>query len=80
MSGDNTQIIHIGERIKQWREDMGWSQWALAQSSGVKRASISTYERGDYYPSAQSLIRLAIAFNTTVDELIAGTDMEDGYW
>lgn len=42
----------------------------LAQLSGVDDASIRTYERGECFPSAESLERLAIALGVTPEHLL----------
>ncbi|MCP5412591.1 MAG: helix-turn-helix transcriptional regulator [Alphaproteobacteria bacterium] len=60
----------LAQRLKLEREARGWSQAALAERSGVAKASISKIERGEMSPSAGLLVRLAAAFDLTLAALL----------
>lgn len=59
--------IHI--RIKQLRQEKGWSQANLAERVGIRQKQISTYETGVNHPSTDILIRLAEVFDVSLDYL-----------
>ena len=60
----------IGERIKVLRKENGWSQGELAEKIGADGRQISRYENGHITPSAEALVRLAQAFDVSVDYLL----------
>jgi Predicted transcriptional regulators len=62
--------MNIGNKIKELREERGWSQEQLARKSGLTRGYISVLElRGTTDPRARVLLKLAEAFNISLDEL-----------
>ena len=68
--------VTIGERVKQLRSEHKWSQYTLADNSGVNRQIIHLIESGrvkkvDY----DNVRRLAEAFNVDPDWLV-GTPHE----
>ncbi len=50
------------------------TQKDLARAVGVSRQTIVAIEKGQYSPSLELAFRLAMAFNTTVDELFHATE------
>ena len=60
----------IGQKIRNIREAYGWKQEVLAEKSGLTRASIGNYERGDRIPPADAAKRIADALNTSIDRLV----------
>lgn len=56
--------------IKKIREAKGLRQYELAARVGVKQASVSAWESGQAYPSAENLLKLADILHCTVDELL----------
>lgn len=60
----------LGERIKQVRNFLGYTQQDLADLTGISRISISNYERNSRVPDSNSLKEIAIALNTTTDYLL----------
>lgn len=60
----------MGNKIKEKREEMGMSQSELAQKSGVSRVTISGLENGlERNTTSQTLLRIAGALNTTIDQI-----------
>jgi transcriptional regulator with XRE-family HTH domain len=58
-----------GENLKNNRDlrlELGWSQWQLADASGVERTRISHIENGHIHPKAeeQAAIRRALLEET----------------
>lgn len=60
----------LGERIKQLRKEAGWSQGELADKIGTDARQISRYENDRITPSLDVGVRLAEAFNTSLDHLV----------
>ena len=60
----------LAARIRELRKEAGWSQAELADKINVDPARVSRYEAGRMAPSADALIRLAEAFNTSLDYLL----------
>lgn len=63
-------MLNIGERITQLRKQHQLSQDELAKKISVSRTIIGNYERGTNTPSIEVLLKLAKAFNVSVDYLI----------
>lgn len=62
--------MNIGERITQLDKARGWSQDELAGQISSSRAMIGKYERGDNLPSFEVIVKLARAFEVSVDYLV----------
>ena len=63
-------MITIGERITQLRKAKNWSQDELAKEIDSSRVMIGKYERGDNSPSIEVIVKLAKAFDVSVDYLL----------
>lgn len=59
----------LGQRLRALRDERGWTLDALAQRSGVGRATISLIERGESSPTAVVLDRLATALGVALAAL-----------
>jgi transcriptional regulator with XRE-family HTH domain len=57
----------LGDRIKQLRQQRGWSQAQLSKKLNVHQKQISGYERDIHSPSIELLIRMAELFNVSLD-------------
>lgn len=55
--------------VRDRREKAGLSQAELGQRLGVSRQTVSSIEHGRYDPSLPLAIRIAVLFNTTVEEV-----------
>lgn len=69
---DNGSILSkdFPEKLKKLRKNRGWSQGQLAQKIGADLQRISKYERGVMWPTMELMVRIAKAFEVTVDYLI----------
>ena len=65
---------NFAKRIKELRCEQGMTQDALGEIIGVKRDSISVYERGLNYPEVRNLMILADYFGVSTDYLLGRTD------
>jgi putative transcriptional regulator len=56
-------------RVREWREQVGWSQGELARRLGVSRQTVNAVETDRYDPSLPLALRLAKLFGQQVDQL-----------
>lgn len=61
----------FGKRLKQLRKKAGWSQQKLAEEAGLSYNVITKIEQGAAKnPNIQTMVKLAVAFQVSIDELI----------
>jgi len=59
------------KKLKQLRKKAGWSQQKLAEKAGLSYNVITKIEQGAAKnPNIQTMIKLANAFQVTLDDLI----------
>ncbi|MFE7743402.1 multiprotein-bridging factor 1 family protein [Nocardia sp. NPDC057455] len=51
----------LGKKVREAREQRGWTQTELARRAGMKQHAISRFEAGDSVPTLQTLDRIAAA-------------------
>ena len=56
-------------KIKEFREEMEYTQTQLAEKIGNLQRNVSNWENGVNEPDCETIIKLADAFNVSVDEL-----------
>ena len=66
----------LAARLAALRAEQGWSLDALAERSGISRATLSRLERGETSPTASLLGRLCTAYGRTMSRLLAETEGE----
>lgn len=64
--------MELSKRIKELRNEKGWSQEVLAEHAFVSRQTISNWETEKSYPDVHSLLILSNIFGVSLDELIKG--------
>ena len=73
----------ICDRIKQLREQAGYSQAQLAKRLDVTRSSVNAWEMGLSMPTTQNVVTLAKLFHVSADYLLGLTASSsivlDGY-
>jgi len=62
--------VTIGQRIKKYRKAKGFTQAALAEMSGIEPSNISHIERAATKLSLPTLVSIANALETSLDELV----------
>ena len=66
-------ITHrFGQRIRQLRQERGWSQEEYGERCNLDRTYISGIERGVRNPSLEVLESLAKGFEMSLSELMSG--------
>jgi len=61
---------HFARRLKELRQERGWSLEALERSSGVSRSMLSQIERAKANPTLAVTFRIARAFGMSIGELV----------
>ncbi|WP_458358278.1 helix-turn-helix domain-containing protein [Peribacillus frigoritolerans] len=62
--------MNIINKIKEKRLEKGWTQFELAEKSGVPQSTISQIERGNRkYPTHENIMKIVKAMEITVEEL-----------
>lgn len=64
----------LGERIRNAREDKGWSQERLADEAGTSKDTIARYERGKIV-DARVVYYIALALELPID-----SNDSEAYW
>ncbi len=60
----------FGDRLVELRRARGLSQHELSDRTGVYQSDISDFERGERWPDAPVVAKLADTLNVTTDELL----------
>ena len=68
--------LRLMARLAALRRERGWSLEALAERSGISRATLSRNERGDTSPTASLLGRLCTAYGRTMSRLLAEVEAD----
>lgn len=59
----------LNNNLKALRAERGWTQAELADRAGVSRKTINTVENGVFTPSTVVALRLAAAFEVSVEAI-----------
>jgi transcriptional regulator with XRE-family HTH domain len=70
----------FGERLREIREDNGWSQTELAKKLGTTKQMISCYELNQRSPRIELVRKYAKALGKPVDYLLGDTEAEAISW
>lgn len=68
--------VEVGKRIRELREKHGLTQDALAEILSVGPNVVGCYERGEYGPSKEVMIRLSRYFGVSSDYLLYGGEVD----
>ena len=66
--------IQIGTRIKEVRQERGWTQDQLSQAVGVSRSAVAQWETGRAGQVTGNLTRIAACLEVGVEYLMYGSD------
>jgi transcriptional regulator with XRE-family HTH domain len=66
----------LARRLARLRTDRGWSLDALAERSGISRATLSRLERSELSPTAAMLGRLCTVYGWTLSRLMAEAETQ----
>lgn len=71
--------VNVGERIREERNNAGWTQTALAKRADITPSALSQIESGDRFPSTLLLTKVAKALSVSIDYLL-GEKGEDAIY
>ena len=60
--------------ITAYREERGWTEYQLAERSGLPQSTISSWYRKNMVPTVVSLEKICIAFGITLSQLFSEGD------
>ncbi|MGI6563345.1 MAG: helix-turn-helix transcriptional regulator [Clostridia bacterium] len=63
---------NIGQNIKRFREEKKMTQEQLAEQMNVTRQAVSNWENGKTLPNIDTLFRLSLIFEISIEEIIYG--------
>ena len=64
----------ILSEITALREDRGWTEYQLAERSGLPQSTISSWYRKNLIPTVPSLEKICVAFGINLSQLFAEKD------
>lgn len=64
-------MIDVLERILYYRSQKKWSEYQLAEKSGLTQSTISSWYRKNMLPSISSLEKICNAFEITLSEFFS---------
>lgn len=62
----------LGMRVRQLREQRGWSQDVLAELANLNRSYIGAVERAEHNIGVNNLVRIATALDVAIGDLFEG--------
>ena len=62
--------MSLGQRLKALRKENGWSQDELAYHAKIDGRQVSRYENDKVMPSIEVVIRMAKAYDVSIDFLL----------
>ena len=62
---------NILEIIARYRQERGWTEYQLAERSGLPQSTISSWHRKNMVPTVPSLEKVCAAFGITLSQLFA---------
>ena len=68
----------LGQRIRNYRTEKGWSQEKLAELSGCHHTYIGQIERGEKNATVESIEKISVALNIPLSKLFEKLGAEDG--
>ncbi|MBQ2866098.1 MAG: helix-turn-helix transcriptional regulator [Clostridia bacterium] len=60
--------------ITAYRKERGWTEYQLAEQSGLPQSTISSWYRKNLMPTIPSLEKICVAFGITLSQLFADGD------
>lgn len=58
--------MDILNRITEFRQERGWTEYQLAEKSGLTQSTISSWYRKDMLPTIPSLMKICRAFDISL--------------
>ncbi|ETW97590.1 MAG: hypothetical protein ETSY1_22060 [Candidatus Entotheonella factor] len=71
MQGDENVRVIFGMKLRQFREQLGYTLKTLAQKTGLSPSYLTEIEKGKKYPKAEKILQLAQALELSFDDLVS---------
>jgi transcriptional regulator with XRE-family HTH domain len=68
--------LNILNKITELREERHWTEYQLAEKSGLTQSTISSWYRKDMLPSITSLTKICDAFGITISQFFLENENE----
>lgn len=68
--------MNVLERITELRKERHWTEYQLAEKSGLTQSTISSWYRKDMLPSIPSLTKICDAFGITMSQFFLEDDKQ----
>ncbi len=69
-----SEILRIGDKIRELRENKKWTQKQLAEASQINEVQIRRYENNQAFPREEQLIKIANSLGVCKNYFIEETD------
>lgn len=69
-------MINVLNRITELREERNWTEYQLAEKSGLTQSTISSWYRKDMLPSIPSLSKICEAYGITMSQFFLENNSE----
>ena len=60
----------LGQKIRNRREELGYTQSELARKTQTSQPYISRLEKDDFNPSTQMIVNIAVTLGVSIDYLL----------
>lgn len=67
-------MFNINDRITELRIERKWSEYHLAEQSGIVQSTISSWSRTNAMPTVPNLEKICNAFGITLSQFFANKD------
>ncbi|MBL1225739.1 helix-turn-helix domain-containing protein [Enterococcus sp. BWR-S5] len=67
--------MEVNEKLKQLRNEKGWTQEQLAEKLFVSRTAVSKWESGRGYPNIESLKSISRLYGVSIDDLLSNEEL-----
>ncbi len=68
-NGTKDVAVRLGERVKQIRQELGWTLQQASDSTGLARSTLSKIENDQMSPTYDALLKLAAGFEMDMPQL-----------
>ena len=68
--------MDILEKIRKFRIERNWTEYQLAEKSGLPQSTISSWYRKNQIPTIPSLEKICDAFNITLAQFFSDENLE----
>ncbi len=76
-SGIAQALDHVGQRLRQVREQRGLTLTDVAAQTGISKSTLSRLENGQRRPSLELLLPLAQLYRVPLDDLVGAPEVGD---